>query len=531
MATRPPRVLPPQPRSVRRRTSYGTPDEMFSSLPHFSRYCRTGREAVTLTSPMGVKLRELVKNQVMPHRPAQGSPHCEAPRLTVTRIEKVKSPRLQEKYLAEVQDIAGLCNNAGRRGVANALEGSIRAPRVQSFEGIGLNEAMLFHGLPHSVVDRVVENGLDPRNAGSNAGAMFGNGTYLADLSSKSDIYTTPNANGERCMLLVRACLGEVHQATRANRVMMRPPERPDGRGPLDSVLALTQTEGGVVEHREYVVYKEAQLLPQFVIWYKHEPGCACTHCYKKIKLRFHAGRVFCELPLGRSLASTTVQEITNTITGLSPATFPGIPAHFRLSFTNTAGTTVILDNMASSLQSYGVGYLDEITVQEVQVQGPFSVLVKISGAADITVINMTPSSTIGELKEQIRDKPGVSLDWQYLIFEGRRLSDEFTLSDYSIQSRSTLYIVTQNFQPSGSITLSVIAEFRRYQQTFDVKVNVSDNVLQLKKNIQHLTGVPVRRQLLRNLGPAQQLSHDLEDDVQLALYYAISSHFTLELS
>ncbi len=45
------------------------------------------------------------------HRgPAPGDPHRAVPQLEVVRVERLRNPRLQEKYLAEVQDIAGLCN-------------------------------------------------------------------------------------------------------------------------------------------------------------------------------------------------------------------------------------------------------------------------------------------------------------------------------------------------------------------------------------------------------------------------------------
>ena len=37
--------------------------------------------------------------------------------------------------------------------------------------------------------------------------------------------------------------------------------------------------QGGVVEHSEFIVYKESQCLPEFAIWYKHKDGCNCTHC------------------------------------------------------------------------------------------------------------------------------------------------------------------------------------------------------------------------------------------------------------
>ena len=95
--------------------------------------------------------------------------------------------------------------------------------------------------------------------------ALFGSGSYFAANSSKSDIYTTPNAAGrragERCILITRVCLGEGSIASRPCREAIRPPEREDGRGPLNSTVAATTREGGCVEHPEFIVFKEAQAL------------------------------------------------------------------------------------------------------------------------------------------------------------------------------------------------------------------------------------------------------------------------------
>ena len=77
----------------------------------------------------------------------------------------------------------------------------------------------------------------------------------------------------------MRACLGEVHDTTTRMVDSTRPPERADGKGPLDSVRALTWEAGGEVQYPEFMVYKNAQVMPQFLIRYKHGCGCKCTHC------------------------------------------------------------------------------------------------------------------------------------------------------------------------------------------------------------------------------------------------------------
>ena len=201
-------------------------------------------------------------------------------------------PRLQEKYLAELQDMAGLCE---RRVTPLSLdkEGMLAIP-VQSFDGMNLNEFLLMHGLPSDLAEKIHTNGLDPRRAGTHFGKLFGAGTYFAANASKSDIYTKPAAApyeeapeyegeskwGERCIMVVRAALGEPHRTRAPMQQATMPPERPDGRGALSSVVALTQSTGGCVEHPEFIVYSASAALPEYAIWYKHLPCCGCTHCF-----------------------------------------------------------------------------------------------------------------------------------------------------------------------------------------------------------------------------------------------------------
>ena len=247
---------------------------MLSMLPHFSRYSQCSSLALSEEDPRHEYLSSEFLRTVLSHRgPRRSDPHREKPQLEILRIERVITPRLQEKYLAEVQDVAGLCE----RRVEPLPD--MDALRVESFDGVNVNEYLLFHGAPSNLIERLQMQGLDHRYAGSHFGKLFGSGTYLAANSSKSDIYTEPNDEGERCVLVVRACLGEAFKATDQMSNLTRPPERPDGRGPLNSVVALTTAEGGCVEYREAIVFERSAALPQFAIWYKHRWNCRCTHC------------------------------------------------------------------------------------------------------------------------------------------------------------------------------------------------------------------------------------------------------------
>lgn len=56
--------------------------------------------------------------------------------------------------------------------------------------------------------------------------------------------------------------------------------------------------------------------------------------------------------------------------------------------------------------------------------------------------LQVDPNERVEEVKQKIFDKEGIPIDQQRIIFSGKQLENDKTLSDYNVQPESTIHLV-----------------------------------------------------------------------------------------
>merc|ERR1719235_1905260 len=136
-----------------------------------------------------------------------------------------------------------------------------------------INEVVLWHGTSPQAAAAIAKGGFNLSFSGINAGSMYGHGVYLAECASKSDEYAKADADGlfpgYYCLLLCRVVLGEFLTMGPGGPAVHPIIDASLESGKFESVLG--DREAAVGTYREFMVYAEPQVYPEYIVMYNRE--------------------------------------------------------------------------------------------------------------------------------------------------------------------------------------------------------------------------------------------------------------------
>jgi len=213
-------------------------------------------------------------------------------KLTVTRDRRNDlATYLRVEEVVHIQNAANFLNFKRRRDVVarefmalpateRRSDWEVKTARV-SLGGVcyhkdepvnaSINEYWLWHGTGEASAAGITDTDFDMSMVGKAAGSLFGRGLYFAESCMKADEYTYPDSRGWSPLLLCRVVLGRCYYC--------------DAKKPWDIADVLESACRGGGFHavvgdrekvrgtfREFVVFDNDQIYPEYIVWYSREP-------------------------------------------------------------------------------------------------------------------------------------------------------------------------------------------------------------------------------------------------------------------
>ena len=149
-----------------------------------------------------------------------------------------------------------------------------------------------------------------------------------------------------------------------------------------------------------------------------------------------------------------------------------------------------------------------------IQKESTINLLLRLRGGMQIFVRTLTGKTatievdgteTIADLKEKLREREGIPADQQRLVFAGKLLEDDRTISDYNIRKESTVHLL---LRLKGGMQVFMKTFTGR---TITLDAEQSDTVANLKSKLAEKEGIPMDAQRMvfagKNLEDTRQLS------------------------
>jgi len=129
-------------------------------------------------------------------------------------------------------------------------------------------DALLLHGTNPSSAMGILKTGFVLDHSGKATGTMLGNGIYLAECSSKADEYARDDGGGTypglMALLVCRCLVGKTYVVQEAGDHVSQA-----RRAGYDSVVGDRETKVGT--YREFVIFDERQILPEYAVIYRRQ--------------------------------------------------------------------------------------------------------------------------------------------------------------------------------------------------------------------------------------------------------------------